>query len=345
VTNVLTERQQLILRAVVDDYICSAEPVGSRTISKHKDVGLSPATIRNEMSDLEGMGYLEQPHTSAGRIPSQKGYRFYVDYLMEPAKLSKQQVMQIRRLFMNKLMEMEQVVQQTASILSSLTNYTAVVLGPQVFETTLRHVEIVPLNDNMAVAIVVTDTGHVEHKTVSIPGEVPVDEIRKLVNLLNAKMTGVPLFRVKQHLYQEISKELQRHIEQYEHVMKLLDAILEPDMDGKVYLGGTTNMLNQPEFRDVEKLKPLLSILEQNQRVVQLFGTLDTQGVQVRIGQENPFEQVHNCSLVTATYSFEGKPIGSIGVLGPTRMDYARVIGVLEYLSKALSHLFTQMYR
>ena len=165
----LTERQRLILSAIVDDYIRSAEPVGSRSISKRGDVGFSPATIRNEMSDLEEMGYLEQPHTSAGRIPSHKGYRYYVDHLLRQTALSKKELEVIKNFFAEKILEFEKVIQQVATILSQLTNYTSIVLGPEVFSTSLKMLQIVPLNENRAVAIIVTNTGRVENKVVEIP--------------------------------------------------------------------------------------------------------------------------------------------------------------------------------
>lgn len=341
----LSERQQMILRMVIEDYVHSAEPVGSRTISKRSEVTYSPATIRNEMSDLEELGYLEQPHTSAGRIPSHKGYRFYVDHLLNPLILSRDDLFQIKKAFVDKIDAMERVVQETAQILSSLTNYTSLVLGPQVYENTLKHIQLVPLTERTAVAIIVTDTGHVENRKVSVPEGISTDEIRKFVAILNEKMVGVPLNQVKSRLYNEIMGELNRYMDRFEGVMTLLNQIVQPEKDDRVYLGGTTKILNQPEFQDVEKLRPLLDILETNQAVFQLLNQPHTPGIHVRIGLENDLEQLKNCSVITAAYHIDGNVAGTIGVLGPTRMEYGRVISVMDYLAKTMSELLTRSHK
>src|SRR6478752_681894 len=187
----LTERQRMILSAIIDDYVRSAEPIGSRSISKRGNVGFSPATIRNEMSDLEEMGYLEQPHTSAGRIPSHKGYRYYVDHLLQHGTLHDNDLNSMKGAFAERIQEMEGVIQHVAGMLSSLTNYTSIVLGPEVFSTTLKHLQIIPLTETTAVAIIVMNTGHVENKTVSIPEGIRMSEIEKVVNILNAKLKNV----------------------------------------------------------------------------------------------------------------------------------------------------------
>ncbi|PWK08389.1 heat-inducible transcriptional repressor HrcA [Tumebacillus permanentifrigoris] len=348
----LTDRQKVILQVLVDDYIRSAEPVGSRTISKRPDMSISPATIRNEMADLEELGYLEQPHTSAGRIPSQKGYRFYVDHLMNPDNDEESSdVSTIRSSFLTRLDEMEQVVQQTATILSSLTNYTAIVLGPQVFTTKLHSIQLqlLSLETRMAVAIIVTDNGHVESRKVMIPEGLPPEALQHYVELLNRKLVGVPLHKLKMALHTEVADELRRYSEQFEGAMMLFDQMVEPTDEAagaqKIYLGGATRIMNQPEFRDVEKLKPLLDMFEQTQKLLRMLEGTSTGGVQVRIGQENAIETIHECSLVTASYTIDGIPVGAIGVLGPTRMEYGRVIHTLHQFSSSLSHMLTQLYK
>ncbi len=165
----LTERQEKILRAIVDEYIVHAEPVGSRTVSKRKDIGFSAATVRNEMADLEEMGFLEQPHTSAGRIPSQIGYRYYVDHLMGPERPKRSELLMIRQLFASQMDALEQTIQQTVSILSRITNYTSIMLGPELYDNKLKHLQVIPLHDRMAVVILVTDTGHVDRRRITVP--------------------------------------------------------------------------------------------------------------------------------------------------------------------------------
>jgi len=338
----LSDRQQLILNAIVDNYIHSAEPVGSRTISKREDIGFSSATIRNEMSDLEELGYLEQPHTSAGRVPSTKGYRFYVDNLIQPHLLEEGELGKLKQLFAERILHSEQVVEYTAQILSQLTNYTAVVLGPEIFEHRLKHIQIVPLNEQQAVAIVVTHTGRVENKLIDLPEGIGSGEIERLVNLLNSRLADVPLWQLRQRLYQEISGEMRRHAEQYEEMLRVLDQSLTQEED-RVYLRGATKIMNQPEFRDVDKVKDILELLEQNDQLLHLFG-MPADGLTVRIGQENQLDAIKQCSIITTSYSLGGKPVGMVGILGPTRMEYGRVITVLNYLAEGLSRMLTSQF-
>lgn len=342
----LTERQRLILNAIVDDYIRSAEPVGSRSISKRGDVGYSPATIRNEMSDLEEMGFLEQPHTSAGRIPSHKGYRYYVDHLVPWNETEPSELQQLETFFAEKLNAMEQVIQHASTILSHMTSYTSILLGPEVFHTSLRHFQLLPLGENMAVAIIVTSTGQVENKTVSLPPGIPLSEMERVVNLLNSKLVGVPLYKLKAKLHSEIAKEMEKHISHYEGFMHLLESALDGESEHRLYLSGTTNMLNQPEFRDVEKVKDIFDLLEETPTMLKMMTPkMGTTGVQVRIGTENKHEAFSNCSLITATYSVEGEALGTIGILGPTRMEYAKVISILNVLSKDLTAMLTHRFK
>ncbi|MCK8487917.1 heat-inducible transcriptional repressor HrcA [Paenibacillus sp. MBLB2552] len=340
----LTERQRMILTAIVDDYIRSAEPVGSRSISKRGDVGYSPATIRNEMADLEELGFLEQPHTSAGRIPSHKGYRYYVDHLTPLNLLTNDELTTLKAFFAEKLNATEQMIQHAGTILSQMTNYTSILLGPEVFHTSLRHFQLLPLNETTAVAIVVTNTGQVENKTISVPAGLSVSEMERVVNLLNRKLTGVPIYKLKSALYNEIGQEMQRHIEHFEELMKVLDQALDAGTDAqRLFLSGATNMLTQPEFRDVDKVKGILDLLEETPTLTKMISSAAGSGIQVRIGTENDHVAFANCSLITATYQLEGEAVGTIGILGPTRMEYARVIRILEILSRDLSKFLTRM--
>ncbi|HEX7057394.1 MAG TPA: heat-inducible transcriptional repressor HrcA [Bacilli bacterium] len=340
----LTERQKLILSAIVDDYIQSAEPVGSRSISKRGDIAFSPATIRNEMSDLEELGYLEQPHTSAGRVPSHLGYRYYVDHLLKVGLLSGHDLQVVKSFFAEKIQEVEQAVQQAASILSSLTNYTSIVLGPEMFSTTLRHIQLLPLNKESAVAVLVTSTGHVENKVIAIPSGVSVHEIEKVVAILNDKLKGVPLLHLKSRLYSEISEELRHHVTKYEELIHMIEESLDNKESDRVFLGGTTNILVQPEFKDVGKVKTILDLLAETDKLASLVSS-QPEGIQVRIGRETNMQAISDCSLITATYSFNGKTLGAIGILGPTRMEYGKVIGLLDNFSKNLEKMMERWYK
>jgi heat-inducible transcriptional repressor len=340
----LSERQKMILSAIVDDYIRSAEPVGSRSISKRGDVAFSPATIRNEMSDLEELGYLEQPHTSAGRIPSEKGYRYYVDHLLTQGAVTRPDLNLMKTFFAERLQEMEQVIQQVASMLSGLTNYTSIVLGPEVFNTTLRMIQVVPLDEVSAVAIIVTNTGQVENKVFRIPPGVRMDEIEKFVRILNERLKGVPLFQLRSKIYTEISEELSKHVSGYDDLLKVFEEVVVSDKQDRIFLAGSTNLLVQPEFKDVERVKGFLDLLEETPTLFKIIGSAP-EGLQVRIGSENTIAAINNCSLITATYAVDGKTLGTIGILGPTRMEYGKVIGILNHFSQDMTQIMQRWYK
>ncbi|TVP85029.1 MAG: heat-inducible transcriptional repressor HrcA [Alkalicoccus sp.] len=337
----LTERQLYILKAIVDDYITNAEPVGSRTISKRQDINFSPATIRNEMSDLEEMGFLEKPHSSAGRIPSQKGYRYYVDHLLSPTQLSSRDVTDIRSQLAEKFQESEQVIQQSAKILSQLTSYTSIVLGPEVFESKLQQIQLIPISTTQAVIIIVTDSGHVENQTVYFPENVSGSDVEKVVNILNERLRGVPIYQLQQKLSQEIASVFKKYVSKYETMLTALREVFRDHQQEKVYYGGKTNILSQPEFNDVERVRNILNIFEEDALVSRLIRSED-QGLTIRIGEENDFKPFEDLSLVTATYTLDGKYVGTIGLLGPTRMEYPRVISLMEYFSRDMSELLNR---
>ncbi|TJY43466.1 heat-inducible transcriptional repressor HrcA [Cohnella pontilimi] len=340
----LSERQKMILTAIVDDYIRSAEPVGSRSISKRADVSFSPATIRNEMADLEELGYLEQPHTSAGRVPSNKGYRYYVDHLVTPGGVQEEDVRRIRSFFAEKMTHWEDVIGHASTILSQLTNYTSIVLGPEMFTTSLKHFQLVQLNEHSAVAIIVTNTGHVEHRPVTIPEGIEIHDLEKMVRMLNDKLIGVPFIRVKSVLHSEIASELARYVDRCEEILNVLEQSLADQKDPRVYLSGAANMLSQPEFKDVDKAKNILDVLEETTKLSQLFSSAPG-GIQVKIGTENTMEAINQCSLITATYTLDGQSLGTIGILGPTRMEYGKVISLLDYLSQDIAVLMSRWYK
>lgn len=341
----LSERQRLILNAIIDDYIRSAEPVGSRTISKRTDIGYSPATIRNDMSDLEELGFLEQPHTSAGRIPSHKGYRYYVDHLVTLGSVQPTDVEPTKTFFAEKIQQAEQIIHQAASIMSTLTSYTSIALGPEMFNNTLKHIQLIPLNNESAVAIIVTNTGHVENKTVNIPADVPMNELEQFVNLLNTKLAGVPLVKLRSKLYNEVGNELARYVSRYEELLKMLEGVLDAQREEKLFLSGMTNMLTQPEFKDVDKIKSIFDLFDDaNPQLAKVFSELP-KGIQVKIGTENSLEAIQNCSLITATYSIDGQSLGTIGILGPTRMEYGKVISLLDHFSKDLTVILSRWYK
>lgn len=340
----LTERQRLILGAIVEDYIRSAEPIGSRSISKREGIGFSPATIRNEMADLEELGYLEQPHTSAGRIPSTKGYRFYVDHLIQKDALAEIDTKHIRSYVSGEMLRLEQVIQNAATVLSNLTNYTSILLGPELFSNSLQHFGIVPLNENTAVAIIVTNTGVVENRTITLPAGMSMSEMQHITNILNAKLVGVPMFQLKAKLYTEVGQELERYAVQFEEIIKVIEEALTESNEHRIFMSGTTNMLKQPEFKDVDKAKEILDMLDEAPTIMQLFQS-SPQGIQVKIGNEFDNKAMTDCTFITATYQLDGQVLGTLGILGPTRMEYAKVIRYLETVSRDMGLLMSKWYK
>ncbi|QKS70847.1 heat-inducible transcriptional repressor HrcA [Paenalkalicoccus suaedae] len=338
----LTERQLLILKAIVDDYVTHAEPVGSRTVSKREDISYSPATIRNEMSDLEELGFLDKPHSSAGRIPSQKGYRYYVDHLLRPKNVAKRETLDIRALMQEKYQESEMLISQSAKLLSQLTSYTSIVLGPEVFESKLKQLQLIPISDTQAVAIIVTDTGYVENQTVHFPSKINGGDLERVVNILNERLAGVPIYMLQKKLDSEVKQVMKKYVSQYNMMLDVFHHVFESQQQDKVYYGGKTNILSQPEFNDVERVRDILNIFEEDALVSKLFKS-DGAGLTVRIGHENHFEPFDQCTVVTATYSLDGTHMGTIGILGPTRMEYPRIISLMDYFSKDLTKLLTDM--
>ncbi|WEG14219.1 heat-inducible transcriptional repressor HrcA [Pullulanibacillus sp. KACC 23026] len=341
----LTDRQLFLFQLLVDDYIRSAEPIGSRTISKRDDVTISSATIRNELADLEEMGYLEKPHSSSGRVPSEKGYRFYVDHLLSPELLTNIELTNIRKAFKDRYYEVEKLIQETATLLSEFTNYTSIVVGPEVLETKLKQLQIIPLSYETAVLIIVTNTGHVENRTVSFPSGVSTGDIEKLVRIVNEKLQGVPLYALKNALQTELNNLLRAHIKNYSNAIRFLDQAFTYSPIDSIFFGGKTNMLSQPEFKDIDKVLPLLNVLEKKERVYELLRNTSANGIQIKIGHENELLEARDCSLITATYSIGGEHMGTLAVIGPTRMMYPRVVSLMDQVSKGLSKFLTERYQ
>jgi heat-inducible transcriptional repressor len=335
----LSERKKRILQAIVHDYIISAEPVGSRTIARRYSLGLSPATIRNEMADLEETGYLEQPHTSAGRIPSQLGYRVYVDSLMEKVFLTKEEVMAIEKTLQEvKIQEIDKFIQQISRVISSVTNYTSLVFGPVIRKSAFKQLKVLPLEAGEGLAILITDTGFIKHKVIKLPPSLKEKELERMVAFINQRFFGLTIDTITTSLLKEVKHDLINNVGLLHETLNLIEDATRSE-EGKLFLGGTTNILNQPEFRDVNKVKSLLSLFEEEELLGALLGGASPKGIEVRIGEENKLEEFKDCSLVVTTYKLVGDTIGTIGVLGPTRMEYARVIALVEHLVVRLNDI------
>lgn len=342
--NVLSDRQLLILQVIVDDFIRSAQPVGSRSLSKKEQISFSSATIRNEMADLEELGFIEKTHTSSGRVPSEKGYRYYVDHLLSPQVLNQQDISIIHSIFAERIFEFEKIIQKSARILSDLTNYTSIVLGPAVSINKLKKIQIIPLNEESAVAIFVTDKGYVENRIFHLPATIDVSDLEKTVNILNERLAGVNLEQLNDKIYKEVAALLKQHIHNYDFILHTITDSLKMQVNEKLFFGGKMNILSQPEFHDLSKIRSLLKMIEREEWVYNLIRE-DSAGIHVKIGRENKNSVMENCSLITATYSVGTEKLGTIAILGPTRMEYSRVISLLQFLSKDLTTVLSRLYQ
>ncbi|ANB56304.1 heat-inducible transcription repressor HrcA [Anoxybacillus sp. B7M1] len=341
----LTDRQLLILQVIIDDFIRYGQPVGSRTLSKKEKITFSSATIRNEMADLEELGYIEKTHISSGRVPSEKGYRYYVDHLLSPQHLTTEDMRKIRSIFAERIYELEKLVQKSAQILSDLTSYTSIVLGPAVKDNKLKRIQIIPLNKETAVAIFVTDKGHVENRVITIPASVNASDLEKMVNILNERLIGSSIMELKDKIYKEVANVLRAHIYNYDSMLKTIADMIELPREEKLFLAGRANMLSQPEFNDIQKVHSLMKIIEQEKEFYRLLRRSSKKGIQVTIGHENQLSGMENCSLITATYSIGEEQLGTIAILGPTRMEYSRVITVLNQVASDLTKALTDWYQ
>ncbi|WP_203333327.1 heat-inducible transcriptional repressor HrcA [Planococcus beigongshangi] len=340
----LTERQLFILKVTVDDYIQSAQPVGSNQLAKKSGISFSPATIRNEMADLEGMGFLEKTHTSSGRVPSERGYRYYVDHLLTPRPLPKEDIVQLRSIFEEKITETEEVIKRSAMILSELTNYTSILLGPDVRRHIVKKLSIVPLSSNSAVAIIVTDTGHVENRIFPIPDGLNPSEIEKMVNILNERLIGVSLNDLHKRLEQETLMVMKQHMERHGELFSTFKQAVIVPQDKNVYYGGKLNILNQPDFHDLHKIRNLMDVMEETDHIPMII-PVGNQGLHIRIGSENALSAMEDCSVITVSYDIGEEQTGSIAIVGPKRMDYKRIVSLLDTLSGDLSKELTRILR
>jgi heat-inducible transcriptional repressor len=334
----LSERQIIILITIIEEFVKTAEPIGSRTLSKMEHLPYSPATIRNEMADLEEMGYLEKTHSSSGRVPSEKGYRFYVDYIQEYSDVDTTEFSPISELFTKKNLEREEAIKEAVKILSEITNYTSIVLGPNANQSRVKKFEFVPLSEKNAVLVLITDRGHVESRNLVIQDGINIKEVEKVIHLMNETLVNCLVSEIPEKLNYEIKPYFKQFMNYYE---KLIDSILEAFStlaNDKYYLSGRSNIFYQPEFQDINKLHKLMLALEDKQmlKIVQA----NERGLQVRIGQENHIDAMRNCTVITVPYKIAQDEYGTIAVVGPTRMEYSKVIPLLEYIAKNISQLY-----
>ena len=339
----LDERKQRILRAVIQDYISSAEPVGSRTLARKYDLGVSPATIRNEMADLEMLGYLEHIHTSSGRVPSSKGYRLYVDSLLPVQPMTDAEKAMIDKWYKAKVQQLDQVFQETAKIISKLTRNVSLVLAPQISKAAFRCMQFLPLDDHRVIAVLMTDAGFVENRIMEMPAGSSFEDFQRMAKVINGCLAGHTLGAIQNGSLKQIEAEIGDN-GLYESAMTLIDKALNSQRKERLYLGGTTEMMEQPEFHNVDKVKELLIMLEKDQLMKDILKAHLGDGLTVTIGQENEYSGIKDCSIITATYHLDGELLGSMAVLGPTRMEYGRTMSLLNYMNNNLTEVIKRLH-
>lgn len=334
---IMDDRKRRILQAIIDDYIDSAEPIGSRTIARKHELGLSSATIRNEMADLEEMGYLVQPHTSAGRVPSDKGYRLYVDELMRVRELNEEEIERIRLDMETRINELSQLFRQASAVLSRFTRYTSVAVTPPVKTTTLKTIQIVPIESGKAMVVVVTNAGAIRNSLIMLPEGISDDMLTVISNILRSKLKGVVLEKISVELADDLEIEFGLSKEITVPILEAARCCVAQDESSEVFVEGTTNIFNHPEFRDIVKARDFMSILDEKARLIKLlFDSAEHTGIRVRIGNENVMNGIKEYSLVTASYNMSDIVVGSIGIIGPTRMEYPKVISSMRYIKKLM---------
>lgn len=342
----MDERKTKILEAIIRNYLQTGEPVGSRTISKLEGLKVSPATIRNEMADLEEMGYILQPHTSSGRIPSDKGYRFYVDRMMSEKE---KEVSEMQEMVVQKADQLSELLRQVSKLLAENTQYAAMVSSPQIHHNKLKFIQLSRVDSNHVLAVIVVEGNIIKNKMINVAEEIDDDTILKLNLLLNTHLNGLSLEEINLGLITLIKERAGIHSEMIGSVIDAVAEAIKADEDLEIYTSGANNIFKYPELADNQKASEIISTLEEKEQFGELMtrslseldsGNGDSHGIQVYIGNETPIQSMKNCSVVTATYELEDGMKGMMSIIGPKRMDYDKVAKTLKTLQDQLDALY-----
>ena len=336
----LTERQHIILKAIIQNYLETGEPVGSRTLSKSTDLNLSSATIRNEMADLEDMGYIFQPHTSAGRIPSDKGYRLYVDMLMADKE---QELSDLKNVVLEKSDKVDKVLKQAARVLANNTNYATMISAPVNHKNTLKFIQLSQVDPEQIVAVIVMTGNVIKNKIIEVDEELGNETMLKLNMLLNTSLNGMSIEEINLGLIARLKEQAGIHSKVISDVLDAVADIIHVEDDMEIYTCGATNIFKYPELSDKQSAQEIISAFEEKQQLAELvtetLSNEENTGIQVYIGDETPVKTMKDCSVVTATYELGEGMRGTIGIIGPKRMDYEHVMKTLQTLKNELDTL------
>ena len=339
----LDQRKIKILNSIIQTYLITGEPVGSRTISKYTDLNLSSATIRNEMSDLEDLGYIVQPHTSAGRIPSDKGYRFYVDNLMKE-KIA--EVDEMKDVLIEKADKLDHLLKNVAKLLAVNTNYATMISAPQYKRNKLKFIQLSRVEENQLLVVVMLEGNLIKNRLIEVDERVSEDEVAKLNILINTFLQGLNLQEINMELIQRMKVQAEGYGQIIGHIIDAIAVVIQEEDDLEIYTSGATNLLKYPELGDREKASELLYTMEEKKALSELIVDQEDSGeenknpIQIYIGSESPVSTMKDCSIVTATYELEEGVQGTIGIIGPKRMDYKKVVGNLQTMMNQLDDIF-----
>ena len=331
----LEERKKRVLQAIVEAYIQTAEPVSSNSIMDLEGLEYSSATIRNEMAELEKMGYLEKPHTSAGRVPSAKGYRYYVDELLQEDKISLEEIKYISEKLETKVNEMEDITKITSSTISEITHYTTVTIGPSSEVQKIENIKFVLLSSRMVMGVILTDSGLVKETIIKFDEDITENQVQTLTYIFNNKLKGEPITKIDRPLEKYLVDEMSYSVNLIKPIIEQMKKVVEEE---KISLEGANRLFELPEFNSLEVAKNFVNILDEKELMADMLNTGFAQDINVYIGEENDKEELKDFSIVTFKHRIGNKDLGTIGIIGPKRMDYAKVISVMKYISKKLNN-------
>ena len=335
----LSDRQLKILEAIINDYIHTAEPIGSRTIAKKYGMGISSATIRNEMSDLEEMGFITQPHTSSGRVPSAKGYRFYVNSMMPRRPLTSDESLLLQRMILNNISQVEYMMKETAHALARLTRYPAIVSEPYLKKAKIKHVQMIPVDDKSLFLVMVTDNKSIKSQPLALPAAPDYEELTRLTGLLNQHLSGKTIREIDRTLIDNLLVAFGHQAHILMPILGGIVALIQDEDDMRVFTSGVKNILTFPEFADIRKAEAIFQALEERDALIAIVGQPQTEGIQIIIGEENSLEPLKDCSVIKANYTIDNQSTGCIALIGPTRMDYGHAVSVLHGILQNIQHV------
>ncbi|MGL5820638.1 MAG: heat-inducible transcriptional repressor HrcA [Sarcina sp.] len=336
------ERKLKILQAIISDYIATGEPVGSRTIAKKYDLGISPATIRNEMADLEDMGLLEQPHTSAGRVPSSKGYRLYVDRIMQYERLSRDEELKIKsQLVESHRTEIDSLIHEVSSLLSELTNLTCLVNTPSINKSCINSIQLMKVANDTILCVIVLEGGIIKNKLVRIKDNIPdMTILSKISIILTQSLKNLSVDEINLEVITNIKMYLESYSYVFEAILPALYEILKKDINNDIIMEGATNIFNYPEYNDIDKAKQMLEFLHNKENLNSLMNS--TNGITIKIGDENFSPEAKECAVISANYAIGGRDLGTIALIGPRRINYSKVLSIMDKVMKEFNEALNE---